>query len=170
LLVNGYPSDKRIETREEKAAMGLVNDAPHREKTYRIIGAAMAIHNEHGPGHREEFYHNALALKFLVEPFCLRFLDEPKLPVYDENELLIYSYRPDFIVEDSVLLELKAHHYPLNNDEVAQVLDYFAASNFDVALLINFGRPRLDWQRLFPPKHIQTLRNRMKISQVNLEK
>jgi hypothetical protein len=52
-------------------------------------------------------------------------------------------------------VEIKAHHQPLNADEVAQVLDYFAASNFQVALLITFGRQRLDWQRLFPPKHIQ---------------
>lgn len=54
----------------------------------------------------------------------------------------------------------RAHHRPLNNDEIAQVLDYFAASEFSVALLINFGRTRLDWQRLFPPKHIQAQRRR----------
>jgi GxxExxY protein len=138
--------------------MGLVNDAPHKDITYRIIGAAMAVHNEHGLGHREEFYHNALALKFLEEPFRLPFADEYEIPVFNEIGALIYVYRPDFLIENVVLLEIKAHHYPLNNDDIAQVLDYFAASNFEVALLINFGRPRLDWQRLFPPKYIQDQR------------
>ena len=140
--------------------MGLVENAPYQDITYRIIGAAMAVHNEHGPGHREEFYHNALALKLPEEPFCLAFEDEHQLPVYDHDGHLIYVYRADFLVGEAVIVELKAHHYPLNNDEKAQVLDYFAASDFNVALLINFGRPRLDWQRLFPPKHIQERRKR----------
>jgi GxxExxY protein len=140
--------------------MGLVEDAPYKDITYKIIGAAMAVHNDHGPGHREQFYQNALALKLREEPFSLSFEDEHQLPVYDQDGRLIYVYRPDFLVEDGVIVEIKAHHHPLNNDEKAQVLDYFAASDFNVALLINFGRPRLDWQRLFPPKHIQERRKR----------
>lgn len=140
--------------------MSLVENAPYKDITYKVIGAAMAVHNEHGPGHREQFYQNALAIKFLDEPFGLSFDNECELPVFDEHERLVYVYRPDFVVENAVLVEIKAHHQPLNNDEIAQVLDYFAASDFNVALLINFGRPRLDWQRLFPPKHIQTQRKR----------
>ena len=135
--------------------MSLVKDAPHTEITYKVIGAAMAVHNELGPGHREEVYHNELALKMIQEPFSLAFESECQLPVYNSDGNLIYVYRPDFSVENAVLVEIKAHHQPLNADEVAQVLDYFAASDFQVALLINFGRQRLDWQRLFPPEHIQ---------------
>ncbi len=135
--------------------MGLVKEAPHAEITFKVIGAAMAVHNELGPGHREEVYHNALALKMLQEPFSLSIESECQLPVYNSDGNLIYVYRPDFLVENAVLVEIKAHHPPLNTDEIAQVLDYFAASLFRVALLINFGRQRLDWQRLFPPTHIQ---------------
>jgi GxxExxY protein len=142
--------------------MSLVKDAPHTEITFKVIGAAMAVHNELGPGHREEVYHNALALKMLQEPFRLAFDSECQLPVYNPEGNLLYVYRPDFLVENAVIVEIKAHHQPLNTDEVAQVLDYFAASDFRVALLINFGRPRLDWQRLFPPEHIQARqKNRM---------
>ena len=138
--------------------MSLVKDAPHNEITYNVIGAAMAVHNELGPGHREEVYHNALALKMIQEPFSLAIESEYQLPVYNSDGNLLYVYRPDFSVENTVLVEIKAHHQPLNTDEVAQVLDYFAASDFQVALLINFGRPRLDWQRLFPPEYIQARR------------
>ena len=86
--------------------MGLVENAPYKEITYKIIGAAMAVHNEHGPGHREDFYHNALALKLPVEPFSLSFEDERQLPVYDPDGRLIYVYRPDFLVEDRVIVEI----------------------------------------------------------------
>ncbi len=115
----------------------------------------MAVHNELGPGHREEVYHYALALKMIQEPVSLAFESEYELPVYNSDGNLVYVYRPDFLVENAVILEIKAHQQPLNKDEVSQVLDYFAASEFNVALLINFGRPRLDWQRLFPPEHIR---------------
>ena len=118
----------------------------------------MAVHNDLGPGHREEVYHNAMALKMINEPFSLAIEDEYQLPVYDQEGRLIYVYRPDYLVENAVLVEIKAHHQPLNSDEMAQVLDYFAASDFQVALLINFGRVRLDWQRLFPPEYIQARR------------
>jgi GxxExxY protein len=138
--------------------MGIIKNAPHTDITYKVIGAAMAVHNDLGPGHREEVYHHALALAMIREPFNLSFESEYQLPVYDVDGHLLYVYRPDFVIEDKVLLELKAHLTPLNKDEIAQVLDYFSATNFEVALLINFGRVRLEWQRLFPPKSIQARR------------
>ena len=138
--------------------MGLAKDAPHKDITFRIVGAAMAVHNEHGPGHREEFYQRGMMLTMPKPPHDLDFEDEYELPVYNADGQLIYTYRVDFFVAKLVLVEIKAHHQPLNKDEEAQVLDYFAASDAQVALLFNFGRPRLEWQRLFPPKHIQAQR------------
>ena len=138
--------------------MGIINNAPHSEITYKVIGAAMTVHNDLGPGHREEVYHNALALKMVQEPTNLSIESEYQLPVYDVDGHILYVYRPDFLIDDKVLVEIKAHQTPLNRDEIAQVLDYFSASNYEVALLINFGRVRLDWQRLFPPKSIQVHR------------
>jgi len=136
----------------------LVENAPHPDITYRIVGAAMAVHNELGPGHREEVYHRALLVKMPLPPFDLNLEDEPKFPVYDAQGVLVYTYNPDFLVESAVITEIKAQTHPLTNDDVAQVFDYFAASEHKVALLINFGRPRLEWKRLFPPKHIQARR------------
>ncbi len=139
----------------------LVENAPQSDVTYRIIGAAMAVHNEHGPGHREEFYHRAMKLKLADPPFELAFEHEAELPVEDEEGQIVYVYRPDFRVETVVLTELKAQTHPLSADDVAQVLDYFAACpDCEIALLINFGRPRLEWKRLFPPKHIREHRRR----------
>jgi hypothetical protein len=57
-------------------------------------------------------------------------------------------------LSNTPLAEYKAHHYPITNDEIAQCLDYFAASDCEVILIFNFGKPRLEWKRLFPPNHI----------------
>ncbi len=56
--------------------MGLTANAPHAQLTYRIIGLAMEVHNELGPGHREADYHDALAIK--LRNAGLDFLDEPE--------------------------------------------------------------------------------------------
>ena len=82
------------------------------------------------------------------------FESEPPIAVENKDGVLVGLYYPDFIVEQVVLVEVKAHTWPLTNDEIAQVIDYFAGTNCNVALLINFGRPRLEWKRLFPPKKI----------------
>lgn len=138
--------------------MPLVENAPHKDITFKIIGAAMAVHNELGPGHRELVYQRAMALKFPSPPFCLFFEEECELPVYNTEGQLIIAYRVDFRVESVVLVELKAHHQPLNQDEISQVFDYFAGCDCPVALLFNFGRSRLEYKRLFPPKQIQIRR------------
>jgi len=138
--------------------MTLVKNAPHADLTYRISGAAMAVHNDLGPGHREEVYHNALAARFSQEG--LGFQDEVPLPVETEGGTVVLVYSADFVVEGMVVTEIKAHSHPLTKDDMARVIDYLAATRYEVALLINFGRPRLEFKRLFPPKKIQKHRRK----------
>jgi GxxExxY protein len=130
---------------------GLVDDSLQ-GLTYQVIGLAMAVHNDLGPGHREETYHNAITQQFVDAGLPAE--REPQLPILDENGNMVNFYQPDHQVAQKLLTEYKAHFYPLTNDEIAQCLDYFAASGCEVILLFNFGRPRLEWKRLFPPKHI----------------
>ena len=79
---------------------------------------------------------------------------EPELPIYDENGNLVNFYRPDHRIAQTLLVEYKAHFYPLTNDEIAQCIDYLAASDSNVILLFNLCRRRLEWKRIFPPKKI----------------
>ncbi len=134
-----------------ETAPGLVDDRLN-GLTYRVIGLAMAVHNDLGPGHRESTYHNAMHQRFLDADLAVE--REPELPIVDENGNLVNFYRPDHRVEQVLLVEYKAHSFPLTNDEIAQCIDYFAASDCSVCLLFNFGRRRLEWKRLFPPKKI----------------
>ena len=120
--------------------------------TCKVIGLAMAVHNDLGPGHRESTYHNAMTQRFLDADLVVE--REPELPIFDENGNLVNYYVPDHCVEQVLLVEYKAHRYPLTHDETAQCIDYFAASDCSVCLLFNFGKPRLEWKRLFPPKQV----------------
>ena len=143
---------------ERGELMGLVENAPHHDLTYRIIGLAMAVHNDRGPGHREAIYQRAMAAK--LREADLVFAEEPCISVEMDDGTVVGLYYPDFIVEGVVIVEIKAHPHPLTNDDVAQVIDYFAGTDCDVALLINFGRPRLEWRRLFPPTAIREHRRK----------
>lgn len=136
----------------------LVENAPHKEITYKIIGTAMAVHNDLGPGHREEVYQRAIANKLLEAG--LSFQEQVPIEIFDENGVVVGLYNPDYIVEEKVITGIKAHSHPLTNDDLAQVIDYFAGTECPVALPINFGRPRLEFKRLFPPKKIREHRRK----------
>jgi GxxExxY protein len=130
---------------------GLVDDGLG-GLTHQVTGLAMAVHNDLGPGHRESTYHNAMTQRFVDAGLAAE--REPELPIVDENGNTVNFYVPDHRVEDMLLVEYKAHQHSLTNDEVAQCIDYLAASECKVVLLFNFGQPRLRWKRIFPPAHI----------------
>lgn len=135
----------------------VITDAPWSELTYQIIGLAMALHNEIGPGHREITYHNGMIIK--LQTAGRSFESEPYIPVTLADGTVIRGQIPDLLVERTVIVELKSHIYTMSKDEQAQVIGYFAAlSESPVALYLNFGRPRLEYHRLFPPKTVQAYR------------
>ena len=125
--------------------------------TYKIIGLAMDIHNELGPGHREAVYHDAMAAKLKMAD--LFFEDEPYLPVVLEEGQVVGGNSPDFVVEEIIIVELKARTYTMSKDDLAQVIGYFAVlPQCPAALFLNFGRTRLEYRRLLPPKSVQAYR------------
>lgn len=134
----------------DKESPGLVDDGLG-GLTYQGIGMAMAVHNNLGPGHRESTYHNAMHLRYLAAELPAE--SEPELPIYDEHGDFVNYYCPDHRI-DQLLVEYKSHFYPLSNDETAQCIDYLTASGEHVVLLFNFGRRRLEWKRIFPPKKV----------------
>lgn len=133
-------SDKFVETPLDKI-------------TYDIIGHAMHVHRERGPGYRENTYHRDLEVRF--DNHAVSYQSEPWIEVYDsdQSEILIGYYIPDFIVEEVVALEIKALPF-LDNSHLAQLIGYLAATDCQVGLLINFGTRSLKPRRVFPPKKI----------------
>jgi len=134
-------------------AKEVIEDAAWLKPTGRIIGVAMEIHNELGPGHREYVHHDAMAAKLTFAG--LEFEDEPHAFVTLEDGTVVGSNKPDLIVAETVIVELKARPHSMTRDDQAQVIGYFAGwPQCPVALFINFGRPRLEYRRLLPPRKV----------------
>ena len=107
--------------------MGFIEDAPHQEVTFKIIGACMAVHNDLGPGHRELTHQRALTAKFLE--IGLVFEEQVPVHVVNEDGIRVQLYKPDYRVSSQIILDIKAHSHNLTNDEIAQVIDYFAGTD-----------------------------------------
>jgi len=108
----------------------------HDPLTERIIGCAMALHRSVGPGLRENIYQRGLVIEF--DSAALRFAKEPTFPVMHRGRKL-GEFRPDFIVEEQVIVEVKCVS---SFDRVfeAQMLSYLKVTKLQRGLLLNFGR------------------------------
>lgn len=138
--------------------MSLVTDAPYHKLCYKIIGAAMDVHNKLGPGHKEAVYQQALSARF--QEIGLSFEVEQAVEIYWEGRAIGLIYL-DHLVEDAVIVEEKALAHMLTDEEVAQVIAYLAATGKPVGLLLNFGRKYLEYRRIFPPKKLEGWQGRI---------
>ncbi len=125
----------------------LVQDATGNDLTYRIIGAAMTVHNQLGPGYKEEVYERALALELAKCQIPAQVQFAVEIP-YDGAPVALFYL--DLFVDQTVVVEVKALSHQLTNDERAQVINYLKATGAPVGLLFNFGRRRLEYKRIFP--------------------
>ena len=110
------------------------------ELTRKIIGAAIEVHRALGPGLLESAYHACLSREFVLRE--LRFEQEKPVRVEYKSVQVDCGYRVDFLVEDKVVLELKAVDgvHPVHE---AQLLTYLKLTGCRVGLLINFNVPAL---------------------------
>jgi len=113
--------------------------------TYRVIGCAMKVHNTLGGGFQEVIYQRALAIEMSREG--IDFGREVEQSIYYEG-IEIGSRRADFIVDNRVVVELKALD-ALEDVHLVQAKNYLVAYDFGVGLLINFGGQRLEYRRIF---------------------
>ena len=113
------------------------------EITGPVIGASMEVHTILGPGFLESVYEEAFAIE----------LDLRKIPYKRQQPIDIFykgklakHFVCDFIVEDVVVVELKATSQ-LGDIEKAQILNYLKATKLPVGLLLNFGTKSLEYKR-----------------------
>jgi len=115
----------------------------HEELTDNIIGAYYEVYNTLGYGFLEQVYQNAMFKELSHRGLhcdCQKHID-----VFYKGELVGF-YVPDIIVENSVILELKALR-DITGDETAQILNYLKATDKDVGFLMNFGAKKPFFKR-----------------------
>ncbi|MEN8120230.1 MAG: GxxExxY protein [Bacteroidota bacterium] len=125
------------------------NDYPYKEETYKIIGCAMEVHSELGPGFLEAVYQEALSIVFNEKE--IPYEQEKKLKILFRGKTLKKKYSADFFCYDKIIVELKAAN-KLNNNDLSQVLNYLKATNQEIGLLINFGAEQLEYKRVIRTK------------------
>lgn len=117
---------------------------PVEELTEKIIGAAIRVHKELGPGFLESVYEEALAIEFRESG--IRFERQKPLAILYRDQH-VGEHRLDFLVENAVIVELKAIA-ALENIHFAIVRSYLRAASIDDALLLNFSSAPLTVKRV----------------------
>ncbi len=125
--------------------MKPLNDHKSDPQTYAIIGAALEVHRVLGCGFLEPVYQEAMAKELTLRG--VPFKREVELSVVYKGETLNAKYRADFVCTDDIIVELKALD-KISGKEQAQVINYLKATNTARALLINFGSPKLQYERV----------------------
>jgi len=116
----------------------------HEDITATVLEACFEVANELGPGFMESVYENALLLALRQKGLGAR--SQVPISVSFRGES-VGEFVGDIVVEGKVLLELKAAK-ALATEHQAQVINYLKATGLEVGLLVNFGRPRLEYRRL----------------------
>ena len=108
--------------------------------TEQVIGAAIEVHRALGPGLLESAYEECLCVELGLRD--IRFQSQVDLPVVYKEHRANAGYRLDLVVEDSVVVEIKAVERLLPLHE-AQLLTYLRLSGIATGLLLNFNVPVL---------------------------
>ena len=116
----------------------------HGELTDQIINAFYAVYNSLGWGFLERVYENALAYELNKRGFAVQ--QQRRIDVFYEG-VVVGEYYSDLVVDDKVILELKAAE-AISNAHLAQITNYLQATIFEVGLVLNFG-PKPTFQRRF---------------------
>ena len=120
-----------------------VDNFLHEDLSYKIRGACFSVHNDLGGGHKEALYQRALAIE--LEKLGIGFEKEKTLPVLYKG-VNIGVYRPDFVVNKEIIIELKAVDIMPKTFEV-QLTNYLKSTGLSLGFLINFGPKKVEVRR-----------------------
>ncbi|HDZ62774.1 MAG TPA: GxxExxY protein [Nitrospirae bacterium] len=116
----------------------------YNDLTYKIIGAVYDVHKELGSVHKEIVYHKAVAIELFNAG--IPFVEEKTIDVkYKEKKVGVY--RPDFIIDNKVILEIKVAP-AITKAMKDQVYYYVKGTKYKLVLLVNFGTKKVGIKRL----------------------
>ena len=119
---------------------------PHKDQSYAILGACFEVYNEKGCGFLEAVYLECMEIELGLQN--IPFVAKKPLRLEYKGHPLRQTYEPDLICFEKIVVELKAVS-ALADEHRAQVINYLNATGCEVALLVNFGHfPKLEYERL----------------------
>jgi len=116
-----------------------------KEESFKIIGICMEIHKTLGLGLKEINYKDAMEIEFNENN--IPFEREKRFSVKYKERILRNPYAADFLVFDSIILEVKSVVSIIDN-HVYQALSYLSVSQKKLGMVINFGEKSLTWKRI----------------------
>ena len=120
--------------------MANAGDDPLEDLTEKIIGCAIEVHRELGPGLLESIYKECLMMELTAERMA--FKEEAPLTVVYKGRTLAQRFRLDLVVERKVVVEIKAIDRP-HPAHLAQVVSYLKLTGYPAGLLLNFNMATL---------------------------
>ena len=123
----------------------MVADSKQYDLCGQVIGAAMKVHSILGPGFLESVYQNALVWELQKSGFKV---DARRSITVHYDGQVVGVFTADLLVNDSLILELKANQLLAKPHEV-QLVNYLVATGIDEGVLLNFGAQRLEYKRKF---------------------
>lgn len=116
-----------------------------KEESYKLIGICMEVHSELEMGFREIVYKDALEYEFKSKG--IPYIREKRYEIKYKAIILPHAYNADFIVYDSIILEVKSTSMIINNF-VAQTINYLKASGLQLGIIANFGEKSFSSKRV----------------------
>lgn len=116
-----------------------------KQECYDIVGLCMIVHRELGAGFLEGVYQEALEIEFVKAD--IDYLRECQIEINYKGVILDKKYYADFLCYNEIILELKAVK-SLDDNHMAQIMNYMKATDKKVGLLINFGSRSLEYKRV----------------------
>jgi GxxExxY protein len=136
--------DSRFKKFRPEAFYGKKQKHEFEALSENIIGAAIKVHKELGPGFLENIYEEALKIELSINQINFEAQKEVKIKYHD---IEIGTHRLDMIIENQIILELKATR-ELTDVHFAQLRSYLMATELKIGLLLNFAKPTLEIKRI----------------------
>lgn len=115
------------------------------ELSYRVCGCFYNVYNKYGKGLKEKIYEKALAEELTKQ--TIKFDEQKRINIYSvDSKAILGFYIPDFIIENKIIVELKATEFLLR-DFINQQRSYLRASIYEVAYIVNFGLSKIEIKR-----------------------
>ena len=121
-----------------------MNNILYKDLSYQIIGLAMEVHRKLGYGFLEKVYENSLMILFRKEG--IRSEQQYPIKVYFDRKV-VGNYVADILIENKIIIELKCVE-KINNIHKAQALNYLKATRMRLAIILNFAKDKLQYERL----------------------